>query len=175
MSTFLEKSWNIWKSLEFEKTFFSSGKSLETNSQSFETISKSDFLSQGFFSTGFQVYCSKCWVLVCDFGLYNTSCFLFLVLACWFCHSLSLGRVPILPLLAMCSVYVRQGNMIQLVWEFYLFSVFFLYFWLIIWMDAVSGCGWCLAEGRGSRLPGDAHQIPSVSWIFHHFLHFHIN
>ena len=172
MSTFLEKSWNIWKSLEFEKTFFSSEKSLESNSQALRrSVKTKGFLALGSKSTALSAGCS---FVTCTIQPVFC-CFLFLVLAYWFCHSLSLGRVPILPLLAMCSVYVRQGNMIQLVWEFYLFSVFFLYIWLIIWVDAVSGCGWCLAEGRGSRLPGDTHQIRSVSWIFHHFLHFHIN
>ena len=33
---------------------------------------------------------------------------------------------------------------------------------------------WCLAGGRGCWLKG-LHQIPSVSWRYHHFLHFHID
>ena len=58
-------------------------------------------------------------------------------------------------------------------WELNLISGFFAFFWLIVWADGINKCGWCLAGGRGCWLKGP-HQIPSVSWIFHHSLHFHI-
>ena len=45
--------------------------------------------------------------------------------------------------------------------------------WLIVWADGINKCGWCLAGSRGRWLKGP-HQIPSVSWISHHSLHFHI-
>ena len=43
-------------------------------------------------------------------------------------------------------------------------SGFFGFFWLIVWADGINKCGW---------LKG-LHQIPSLSWIFHHSSHFHI-
>ena len=58
-------------------------------------------------------------------------------------------------------------------WELNPISGFFAFFWLIVWADGIDKCGWCLAGGRGFWLKG-LHQIPSVSWIFHHSLHFHI-
>ena len=75
-----------------------------------------------------------------------------------------------LPLLALGSVSIGQGGTI---WELNLISGFFGFFWLIVWADGINKCGWCLAGGRGCWLKGP-HQIPSVSWIFHHSLHFHI-
>ena len=56
-------------------------------------------------------------------------------------------------------------------WELNLSSGFIAFFWLIVWVDGVNKCGWCLGGGRGSWLNGP-HQIPSVSWTYHHFLHF---
>ena len=58
-------------------------------------------------------------------------------------------------------------------WELNHISGFFGFFWLIVWADGINKCGWCLAGGRGCWLKG-LHQIPSVSWIFHFSLHFHI-
>ena len=58
-------------------------------------------------------------------------------------------------------------------WELNLISGFFAFFWLVVWVDGINKCGWCLAGGRGCWLKG-LHQIPSVSWIFHHSLHFDI-
>ena len=66
-------------------------------------------------STGFQVYLCKCW------GPYvSPSCticfflqFFSLISICWSCHYLSKGWVPSLPVLALGSVYVDQGNRIQ--------------------------------------------------------------
>ena len=40
-------------------------------------------------------------------------------------------------------------------------------------VDGINKYGWCLTGGRGCWLKGP-HQIPSVSWIYHHSLHFHI-
>ena len=59
-------------------------------------------------------------------------------------------------------------------WELNLISGFFGFFWLMVWLDVVNKCGWCLAGGRGCWLKG-LHQIPIVSWIIHHLLHFHIS
>ena len=66
-------------------------------------------------STGFQVYLSKCWdpyvspsCTICFFLQFFS-----LISVCWSCHYLSKGWVPSLPLLALGSVYVDQGNRIQ--------------------------------------------------------------
>ena len=56
---------------------------------------------------------------------------------------------------------------------FHLFLWFFVSSWLIVWTDEIKGCGWCLAGGRRGWFKG-LHQIPSATWIFHHFLHIHI-
>ena len=56
---------------------------------------------------------------------------------------------------------------------FNLISGFFAFFWFIAWADGINKSGWCLAGGRGCWLKGLI-QIPSVSWLFHHSLHFHI-
>ena len=58
-------------------------------------------------------------------------------------------------------------------WELNLISGFFYFFWLIVWADGINKCGWCVAGGRWCWFKGP-HQIPSVSWILHHSLHFHI-
>ena len=70
-----------------------------------------------------------------------------------------------------CLLGRRQYNMIC--WELNLIFRFFAFFWLIIWADGINKCGWSLAWGRGCWLKC-LHQIPSVSWIYHHPLHFHI-
>ena len=66
-------------------------------------------------STGFQVYLSKCWdpyvspsCTICFFLQFFS-----LISACWSSHYLSKGWIPSLPLLALGSVYVDQGNRIQ--------------------------------------------------------------
>ena len=46
------------------------------------------------------------------------------------------------------------------------------FFWLIVWADGINKWDWCLAGDRGCWLKGL--QIPSISWIFHHSLHFYI-
>ena len=58
-------------------------------------------------------------------------------------------------------------------WKVDLISGFFVLSWLIVWVDGINKCGWYLAGGRGSWLEG-LHQIPNVSWLFHHFVHFYI-
>ena len=87
-----------------------------------------------------------------------------------------------LPLLGLCSkstslspgfCLCRPRQYDTVYWELNLISGFFTFFWLIVWSDGINKCGWCLAGGRGCWLMGP-HQIPSVSWIFHHSLHFHI-
>ena len=70
-----------------------------------------------------------------------------------------------------CLLGRRQYNMIC--WELNLIFRFFAFFWLIIWADGINKCSWSLAWGRGCWLKC-LHQIPSVSWIYHHPLHFHI-
>ena len=87
-----------------------------------------------------------------------------------------------LPLLGLCSkssslrpgfCVLRPRQHITICWELNLICGFFAFFWLIAWADGINKCGWCLAGGRGCWLKGP-HQIPSVSWIYHHSLHFHI-
>ena len=58
-----------------------------------------------------------------------------------------------------CVQKPRQYNMISC--EFDLFSGFFLS-WFIVSEDGVTGCGWCLAGGKGCWLKG-MHQILSVN------------
>ena len=70
-------------------------------------------------------------------------------------------------------VYLGQGNMIQFVRRLMILKDFFVSSWLIVWVDGISGCGSCLAEGRRYWLKGQ-HKIPNVILIFHHSLHFHI-
>ena len=57
--------------------------------------------------------------------------------------------------------------------ELNLISGFFAFFWFIVWADGINKCGCYLAGSRGCWLKGP-HQIPSVSWIFYHSLHFRI-
>ena len=70
-----------------------------------------------------------------------------------------------------CVCRSRQYNTIC--WELNLISRFFDFFWLIVWVDGINKCGWCLAGGRVCWLKG-RNQILSVSLILHHSLHFHI-
>ena len=58
-------------------------------------------------------------------------------------------------------------------WGLNLISEFFAFFWLIVWADGINKCDWWLAGGRGCWLKGPL-QVPSVSWISHHSLLFHI-
>ena len=72
-----------------------------------------------------------------------------------------------------CVHRPRQHDTIS--WELNLISGFFVFFfWVFVWADGINKYGWCLAGGRGCWLKG-LHQVPSVSWIFHHSLHFHID
>ena len=72
-----------------------------------------------------------------------------------------------------CIRRPRQHNTICWKLNVFLISGFFAFSWLIVWADGINKCGWPLAGGRGWWLKGP-HQIPSVSWIFHNSLHFHI-
>ena len=65
----------------------------------------------------------------------------------------------------ICVCRPRQYD--RICWELNLISGFFPFFCWIIWADGIDKCGWCLAGGRECWLYGP-HQIPSVSWIFHH-------
>ena len=73
------------------------------------------------------------------------------------------------PWFSICSP--RQYSTIR--WQLNLISGFFAFFWWTVWAGGINKCGWRLAGGRGCCLKGP-HQIPSVSWIFHHSLYFHI-
>ena len=86
-------------------------------------------------------------------------------------HLLGLGSKSTSLSPGFCVHRPRQYDTIC--WELNLISGFFAFFWLIVWVDGINKCGWCLAGGRGCWLQGP-HQIPSVSWIFHLSLHFHI-
>ena len=65
----------------------------------------------------------------------------------------------------------RQYNTIC--WELNLIFEFFAFFWLSAWVGGINKCGWCFARSRGWWIKGP-HQIPNVSWIYNHSLHFHI-
>ena len=69
-----------------------------------------------------------------------------------------------------CVRRARQYGTIW--WWLNLISGFLVFFWLIVWADGINKCGWCLAGGRWCWLKG-THQIPKLSWIFHHSLHFY--
>ena len=70
-----------------------------------------------------------------------------------------------------CVRRPRQQDTIFCEWN--LISWFFAFCWLLLWVDGINKFGWCVAGGRGCCVK-DWHQIPSVSWIFHHSLLFHI-
>ena len=57
--------------------------------------------------------------------------------------------------------------------KFDLISGFFVFSCLIVWADGINKCGWCLTGGRRCWLKSP-HQIPSVSLLSHHSLHFRI-
>ena len=96
------------------------------------------------------------------------------------CFSMLILSLPLYGLLSKSSslspgFYVhRPMQADSICWELNLISGFFGFFWLIVWLDVVNKCGWFLAGGRGCWLKGP-HQIPIVSWIIHHLLHFHIS
>ena len=68
---------------------------------------------------------------ICESRLYDTTCFLLqffsLSSASWSCHYPSYSWVPSLPLLALRSVYLDQGSMIQFV-RSWISSLWFLFF-----------------------------------------------
>ena len=66
----------------------------------------------------------------------------------------------------------KQYNMIF--WGLNLISEFFVFSWLIFWVDEISKCGWCLPGDREDWLKS-LHKITTASWWFHHSLHLHID
>ena len=110
--------------------------------------------------------------------LYDTTWFFFAVFLP--CFSMLILSLPLYGLLSKSSslspgFYVhRPMQADSICWELNLISGFFGFFWLMVWLDVVNKCGWFLAGGRGCWLKG-LHQIPIVSWIIHHLLHFHIS
>ena len=112
------------------------------------------------------------WVQAVRFDLFSSAVFLpyfsMLILSLTL---LGLGSKSTSLSPGFCVHRPRQYDTIC--WELNLISGFFAFLWLIVWADGINKCGWCLAGGRGCWLKGP-HQIPSVSWIFHHSLHFHI-
>ena len=70
-----------------------------------------------------------------------------------------------------CVRRPRQYNTIC--WELNLISGLFVFFWLIVWADEINKCGWCLPGGKGCWLKG-LHQIPRITSLYHHSVHFHI-
>ena len=112
------------------------------------------------------------WVQAVRYDLFSSSVFLpyfsILILSL---PLLGLGSKSTSLSPGFCVRRPRQYDTIC--WELNLISGFFAFFWLIVWADGINKCGWCLAGGRGCWLNGP-NKIPSVSWIFHHSLHFHI-
>ena len=110
-------------------------------------------------TTVFQVYLSKCWVLVCKSRLYDTT--FFLLFSCFFAKlifSLPPVWVSSLPLIALGFVYIGQGKALWFV-EGSIFFQDFVSSWMFVWEGGINGCGWWL---KGLC------QIQCVSWIFHH-------
>ena len=71
------------------------------------------------------------------------------------------------------SFVCRPRQFDTICWELNLISGFFAFFWLIVWVNGINKCHWCLAGCTWFWLKG-LHQIPSASWIIHQSLHFHI-
>ena len=88
---------------------------------------------------------------ICESRQCHTTCFLL-----WtFCLIFSMLILP-LPLLRLGSkstslnpgFHVHRPRQYDTIcWELNLISGFFA-FWLIVWEDDISTCGWCLARGR---------------------------
>ena len=75
--------------------------------------------------------------------------------------------------LGLRSMYIGQGSRIQFVWIWISFLDSLFFSWLIVWVDGINKCDWCPGGSTGWWLNG-LHQIPKVSWLFHHCLHFNI-
>ena len=105
------------------------------------------------FSTGFQVYLSKCWDSYVSPGCRIQLDFCSVVFLPYF--SMLILSLPLLGLGSkstslspgFCVRRPRQYDTIC--WELNLISGFFAFFWLIVWADGINKCGWCLAGGRG--------------------------
>ena len=113
------------------------------------------------------------WVQAVRYDLFSSAVFLPY-------FSMLILAIPLLALGSKCTSLSpgfcvhRPRQYDTICWELNLICGFFAFFWFIIWADGINKCDWCLAGGRGCWLKG-LHQIPSVSWIFHHSLHLHID
>ena len=104
-------------------------------------------------STGFQVYLSKCWD-PCESRLYAWhDLFPFVVFLPFF--SMFILSLPLLGMGSKSTSYPgfcvhRSRQYDANYWKLNLISCFFAFFWLIVWVDGINKCGWCLAGGRAS-------------------------
>ena len=94
------------------------------------------------FSTGFQVYLSKCWDSYVSPGCRIQLDFCSVVFLPYFSM-----LILSLPLLGLGSAYIGQFD--KICWELNFISEFFAFFWLMVWADRINECGWCLEAGRG--------------------------
>ena len=135
----------------------------------FEKISKGPLgLRIGYsLSTGFQIYLFKCWDPYVTPGFMRWLDFFWVFLPCLSTMVLSLLA------LGLHSMYIGQGSRIQFVWIWISFLDSLFFSWLIVWVDGINKCDWCPGGSTGWWLNG-LHQIPKVSWLFHHSLHFNI-
>ena len=130
-----------------------------------------------FLSTVFQIYLPKCWDPYVSPGCMIRLAFFRVFLPCFCMLILSL---PLLVLdvkstsLNPWSAYGAKAVRYELleVRSHFWILCFFLIDCLGGW-NGINKCGWCLTGGRGCWLKGPW-QIPNVSWLFHHSLHFHI-
>ena len=112
---------------------------------------------------------SRLWIQAVHYDLFSVMFFLLGL-------SVSILSLPLLGLGSKFTSYSpgfcvsrpKQYNTIW--WEFNLFAEFFVFYWLIVWVDGVNRRGWCLAGGRECWLKG-LHQIPRVGWLFYHSFH----
>ena len=128
-------------------------------------------------STGFQVCLSKCWDPYVSAGWKIRLAFFWVFPPCF---SILILSLPLLELYlkstclspGFCVCRSRQYNTICC--KLHVISRFFVFSWWIVQADWINECGWCLPGGRGCWLKS-LYQVPSVSWSFHHSLHFYIH
>ena len=102
-----------------------------------------------------------------------TYCFIQKYLSvCWSTKFFGLGSKSISLSTGFFVHRPKQCNMSF--WGLDLISEFFVFFWLNVWVDEISKCGWCLPGGRQDWLKS-LHKITTASWWFHHSLHLHID